>query len=264
MYDYHSHSTFSTDGRNTLEDMIKGARKAGMKEIAITDHYDPDYPSSGWGSGFNPDEYFDELIRLEKKYLKDRILIKGIEIGIQHGETLEKCSNLVNSYDFDFVIGSFHCAEGFDLAGSGYYRGRSVPESVKAFYKYNYDNLKLYKDYDVLGHMNVIDRYSPYVPAYDDFWDIIEETLKMMIADGKGLEINTSSFRYGMGEHTTPSHEILVLYKNLGGEIITVGSDAHRVNDIGYGLDWAFEKMKSVGFRYFTTFRRRQPTFIKL
>lgn len=264
MYDYHTHSTYSTDGNASIEAMIQGALKAGLKEIAITDHFDPDYPSPYWGAEFNEVDYFNDLLELEKKYHKEKILIKGLEVGIQHGATLEKCRKLVNSYDFDFIIGSFHCAEGYELAGREFYQNRSVLDSAKAFYKYAYDNLRDYKDYDVLGHMNVIDRYSPFVPPYDELWEIIEETLKMIIEDGKGLEINTSSFRYGMGELTTPSHEILILYKNLGGEIITAGSDAHRVNNIGDGLNWAYEKMKSVGFKYFTTFRRRQANFIKL
>lgn len=264
MYDYHSHTTYSTDGNDSMEDMIKSAIKAGLKEIAITDHFDPDYPSPLWGDEFHADNYFRDLQDLEKKYHKENILVKGLEVGIQHGSTLDKCRDIVNSYDYDFIIGSFHCADGIELYGPTFYKGRSVPDSFRAFYKYVYDNLKAYKDYDVLGHMNVIDRYSPYVPPYDDLWDIIETILKMIIEDGKGLEINTSSFRYGMGDLTTPSHEILVMYKQLGGEIILAGSDAHRVSDVGYGLDWAYEKMKSVGFKYFTTYRRRQANFIKL
>lgn len=264
MYDYHSHTTYSTDGNASMEAMVKGAIKAGLKEIAITDHFDPDYPYSYWGAEFHEKEYFNDLIRLEKKFYKENILIKGLEVGIQDGETLEKCRKIVNSYDYDFIIGSFHCAEGYELSAEGFYDGRSVVDAVKAFYQYTYSCLKEYKDYDVLGHFNVIDRYSPFVPPYDEMWEIIEATLKMIIEDGKGLEINTSSFRYGMGELTTPSHEILTMFKDLGGEIIVAGSDAHRVHDIGYGLDWAYEKMKSVGFKYFTSFRQRQSNFIKL
>lgn len=264
MYDYHTHTTYSTDGNASMEAMIKRAIEVGLKEIAITDHYDPDYPSEYWGAEFQADKYFNDMLELEKKYHKENILIKGVEIGIQHGETLEKCRNIANSYDYDFIIGSFHCAEGHNLAGPSFYQNRSVIDSVKAFYNYCYDCLKAYKDYDVLGHINVIDRYSPYVPPYDEMWEIIEAILKMVIEDGKGLEINTSSFRYGMGDLTTPSHEILVMYKQLGGEIILAGSDAHSVQDLGYGLDWAYEKMKSVGFKYFTSYCRRQPNFIKL
>ena len=139
-----------------------------------------------------------------------------------------------------------------------------MEDATLAFYKYVYDCLSVYKDYDVLGHINVIDRYGPYVPAYLDLMDMVTEILKLIIDDGKGIEINTSSFRYGMGDYTTPSHDILLRYHELGGEIITVGSDAHCTRDVGDGIKWAYDKMKSVGFQYVTTFSQRKPSFLKL
>ena len=264
LLDYHTHTNFSTDGKATMDSMAAAAAGAGITQIAITDHYDPDYPFSGWGEEFSQVDYQKQLQRTKEKFSKKVDVIKGLEIGIQHGETLKKCRDTVNAYDYDFIIGSFHCAEGFELSCGGFFNDRSVEEATRAFYRYNYDCLSAYKDYDVLGHMNVIDRYGSYIPEYVDFWDIITDILKMIIYDGKGLEINTSSFRYGMGDYTTPTHEILQLYYDLGGEIITAGSDAHSVKHIGYRIDWAYEKMKSVGFRYVTTFRQRKPSFIKL
>lgn len=94
--------------------------------------------------------------------------------------------------------------------------------------------------------------------------DSTAEVLKRIIEDGKGIEINTSSFRYDMGDHTVPSQGILQLYHELGGEIVTVGSDAHAVRDVGFGIQWAYDKLRSVGFRYLTTFCQRKPSFVKL
>ena len=262
--DYHTHTNFSTDGSSSMGEMIANAVKTGIAEIAITDHYDPDYPEPGWGEGFSQIEYTDQLGQCKSKYRNEIQVVKGIEIGIQHGGTLQKCKDAANFYDYDFIIGSFHCAQGYELAMGGFFDNRSVEDATEAFYRYNYDCLSVYKDYDVLGHINVIDRYGAYIPKYNNLWDVVEEILKMIIYDGKGIEINTSSFRYGMGEYTTPSHEILRLYKDLGGEIITVGSDAHRIKDLGYKIAWAYEKMKSVGFKYVTTYRQRKPSFIKL
>lgn len=264
LFDYHTHTDFSTDGHSTMDEMVKAAALAGISQIAITDHYDPDYPLPGWGEEFSQHEYNEQLSLYKEKYKNEITLIKGLEVGIQHGATLKKCSDTVNSFDYDFIIGSFHCAEGFEFAIGGFFNNRSVEEATEAFYKYNYDCLSVYKDYDVLGHINVIDRYGKYVPSYDGLWDIIEEILKMIIYDGKGIEINTSSFRYGMGDLTTPSSEILQLYYELGGEIITAGSDAHRATDVGDGIEWAYEKMKGVGFRYVTTYNQRKPSFVKL
>ncbi len=264
IFDYHTHTNFSTDGHSSMEEMVAAAAKIGIAELAITDHYDPDYPEPGWGEEFSQIDYIKMLEQCKEKYKDEIKVIKGIEVGIQDGETLKKCTGTVNSYNYDFIIGSFHCAEGYELAMGGFFDNRSVEEATEAFYKYNYQCLSVYKDYDVLGHINVIDRYGPYIPKYENLWDIIREILKVIIYDGKGIEINTSSFRYGMGEYTTPSHEILCLYKDLGGEIITVGSDAHRVRDLGSGIGWAYEKMKSVGFKYVTTYNQRKPSFVKL
>ncbi len=264
LLDYHSHTNFSTDGHSSMDQMVKAAIDAGISQIAVTDHFDPDYPDDWWGKGFSLPDYNRDQESIADKYKNQIQLIKGLEVGIQHGDTLEKCREAVKGFAYDFIIGSFHCAEGFELACGGFFDNRTVEEATKAFYKYNLDCLSIYKDYDVLGHINVIDRYGEYIPSYDDLWDIITEILKLVIYDGKGIEINTSSFRYGMGDYTTPSHEILKLYHDLGGEIITVGSDAHSAKDVGYGIEWAYEKMKSVGFKYVSTYSQRKPSFITL
>ncbi|MFA5635150.1 MAG: histidinol-phosphatase HisJ family protein [Anaerovoracaceae bacterium] len=264
LVDYHTHTTFSTDGFSTMREMVSAAADAGLTEIAVTDHYDPDYRLDGWGEEFSQAEYQNELNVIQEEFKDTITLIKGLEIGIQHGDTLKKCRKAVTSFDYDFIIGSFHCAEGFELSCGSFFKGRSVEDATLAFYKYVYDCLSVYKDYDVLGHINVIDRYGPYVPAYLDLMDMVTEILKLIIDDGKGIEINTSSFRYGMGDYTTPSHDILLRYHELGGEIITVGSDAHCTRDVGDGIKWAYDKMKSVGFQYVTTFSQRKPSFLKL
>ncbi|MGI6752216.1 MAG: histidinol-phosphatase HisJ family protein [Anaerovoracaceae bacterium] len=264
MYDYHVHCSFSPDSRTPMTEMVQAAAKAGLREIAITDHYDPDYRDPAWPVNLDFDSYHKEMEAVKERYRGDIKLVKGIEIGVQHGSTLDKCKAAVAAYDYDFVLASFHCAEGYELSHGGYFDERSMEETFPSFYKYVYDCLKEFKDYSVLGHINVVDRYSLYVPEPLYFMDMVEDILKMIIYDGRGIEINTSSFRYGMGEKTTPSHEMLRLYKDLGGEIITVGSDAHSPLHIGSGLEWGYDKLRSLGFRYFTTFDKLKPSFIKL
>lgn len=264
MYDYHTHTSYSDDCSTPMKDMIEAACNLGLEELAITDHFDPDYPDRDYPFDLAISSYYNDL-NIAKEAYKDKIkIVKGIEIGIQHGDTLKKCSQAAKSYDFDFILGSFHCAQGLELYKNAYFQGRSAEDSYLAFYTYMYDCLKAYKDYDVLGHFNIIDRYSDRIPPSSLYMDIVESILKMIIDDGKGIEINTSSFRYGMGDRTTPAIEILQLYKNLGGEIITAGSDAHNPNDIGYKLDYAHYMIKSVGLTYLTTFDQRTPNFIKL
>jgi len=264
MYDYHTHSSFSDDCNTPMRKMIEAACKMGIREIAITDHYE-DYSDSKFPfEDLDLPNYHKALNEVKEVY-KSRIkVLKGIEIGIQHGKSLEKCKARANEFDYDFIIGSFHFAEGFELYRLDFFENRSAEDSYVAFYTYMRDCLMKYKDYDVLGHFNIIDRYTDRIPSFSVYKYLVEEILKIIIADGKGIEINTSSFRYGMGERTTPPLEILQLFKDLGGEIITIGSDAHRARDVGDRLDYAVEMIKSVGLKYFATFDQRKLSFLNL
>lgn len=264
MYDYHTHTSFSDDGTIPMKEMIEAACRLGLKELAITDHYDPDYPDLAYPFVINFKDYHKALNHAKEEN-KSRIkILKGIEMGIQHGEIMEECIRVANSFDYDFIIGSFHCAEGYELYGTRYFDGRSAEDAYIGYYSYMRDCLLKYKDYDVLGHINVIDRYTPRIADSSVYMDLVEEILKIIIADGKGMEINTSSFRYGMGERTTPTKEILQLYSDLGGEILTIGSDAHKPGDIGYRFDYAVEMIKSVGLKYLATYDQRKLTFVNL
>lgn len=245
--------------------MIETACKLGLKEIAITDHYDPDYIDRSFPFELDFDGYHKAMNEAKETY-KDRIkVVKGIEIGIQHGETIEKCKEAANSsYDYDFILGSFHFAEGHELYKTSFYEGRSAEDSYRAYYTYMRDCLSKFKDYDVLGHVNYIDRYTDRIPDFSVYMDLVEEIFNSIIADGKGIEINTSSFRYGMGERTIPTTKMLKLFKDLGGEIITIGSDAHRTKDVGCRLDTAVEMIKASGIKYLATFEQRKLNPLKL
>jgi histidinol-phosphatase (PHP family) len=265
MYDYHTHSLFSDDCSTPTQDLIEAACKMGIKELAITDHYDPVYPNPADPFDLDFTGYHKMLNEMKEAYQNKIKIIKGIEIGIQHGDSIEKCRNVANSYNYDFIIGSFHSAEGYDLYfDKGFFEGRTLEEIYIAFYAYVLDCLKQFKDYDVIGHFNTIERYTEGRPDFSVYRDLVEETLKIIIADGKGLEINTSSFRYGMGERTTPAKEILDLYAELGGEIITIGSDAHRAEDVGYRFDTAVDIIKASGIKYLATFEQRKLNLISL
>ena len=264
MYDYHTHSDFSDDSFTTMNEMIAAAIKKGVLEIAVTDHYDPDYPDPDYPFGIDFPNYHKKLREAAGAY-KSRIkIIKGIEIGIQHGKTLLKCEAAATAFPYDFILGSFHAAYNQDLYTQYFKNNRAVESGFYDFYLYMADCIKEYKNFDVIGHFNVIDRYAGYIPEYAPYMEIIEKILKMLIEDGKGLEFNTSSFRYGMGARTTPSKEILKLYKKLGGEIITIGSDAHKAQDIGYKYHDAVEIIRSYGFQYISTFENRKPAFVRI
>jgi histidinol-phosphatase (PHP family) len=263
MYDYHTHSSFSVDSDEPLEVMVKRAVSLGIKEYAVTDHCDPEYRNELYNAEFDLASYTRELERLEKKYRADVKLIKGVEMGIQHDVTAD-CLAVTGAYPFDFVIGSFHCAEGFEIFDPAYIRGRTAEELYRSFYSYMLQCLKIYKDYDVIGHFNVLDRYADEIPADEAYYDIAEDIVRLLVDDGKGLEINTSSFRYGMGERTTPTIDVLRLYARAGGEIVTIGSDAHRARDVGFMFDRAVLMLRDAGIKYLATFENREVGFVKL
>ncbi|MDR2087937.1 MAG: histidinol-phosphatase HisJ family protein [Clostridiales Family XIII bacterium] len=262
MYDYHTHSSFSADSDEPLEAMLRRAISLGIREYAVTDHHDPHYRNAAYDFGLDLAAYTKELERLTEKYGAEIKTVKGLEIGIQH-DAIEDCLAMTGAYPFDFVIGSFHCAEGFEICDPEY-ATRPAEELYRGFYGCMLQCLRLYKDYDVLGHFNVIDRYAARIPADEVYRDLVEDIMRLLVADGKGLEINTSCFRYGMGERTTPTADMLRLYARAGGEIVTVGSDAHRVRDVGFMLDRAAQMAREAGIKYLATFEHRKVSFVKL
>jgi histidinol-phosphatase (PHP family) len=264
MFDFHTHSMFSSDSRAPLHFMVEKAIALGLDGIAATDHYDPDFSNPNYV--YIPDfqRYHQALLDAEARYSDKIMLAKGLELGIQHGDTLDKCRAAVTAFRYDFILGSFHCAEGHDISERGFYEGRSVEEAYRAFYAYMLTCLQEYDDYDVIAHFNIIDRYSPVIPNNDAYFDIVRKILTLLVERGKGIEINTSSKRYGMGGLCTPTFEILKLYVDLGGEIVTTGSDAHRPEDLGAELASAEEMIRMAGLGRVSVFKDRRVSHIEI
>jgi histidinol-phosphatase (PHP family) len=269
MYDYHVHSNWSSDGAADagIDRMVSAAASLGISEIAITDHDDPVHPDSLTPSEIDVRAYTQALTEAAARWNRPGSpirLIRGMEIGMLLGEALEIGSADARSYDFDFIIGSVHAAKNAYIDEPVYLDTRSYEAAVLDYYEDTLECLETFGDFDVLGHINNIDRYvSPY-PGNELFMDLADKILIRLAETGKGIEINTSSYRKGMGERTTPTLDILKRFKQLGGEIITVGSDAHRPKDVGRDLDKGIEIMKAAGFEYLATFRSREANFVKL
>lgn len=261
-YDYHTHSFFSDDSDTPLTLMLDAGVKAGLAEMAVTDHYDPGYPDAEFPFELPFEEYHRELEKKQEEYSGRIRLVKGIEIGIQHDQ-LEKCRKAARSYDYDYIIGSFHCACAEPLYNGHFFDGKSARQIYEDYYSYVLANLREYDDFCNLGHLNIIDRYAPEIAPFEVYSDLVEEILRHLIENGHGIELNTSSFRYNMAE-TCPSEKMLRLYRSLGGEIITTGSDAHYPEHVAYNFKFACEYLESLGFRYLASYRQRKPDFIPL
>lgn len=265
--DYHVHTFFSTDSEAVPEEHIAKAVSLGMQEICFTDHVDFDYPPQNGQKVFvfDPDRYFSELSALREKY-SGMIKVKiGVELGLNPSCDPQN-TELVNSFPFDFVIGSSHIVDGGDPYYPGFWQGRSPSECIMAYYEAILRNVTLYNDYDVYGHLDYIRRYVPdkaFVYVDGDYSDILDMILKNIVAKGHGIELNTRELSNGL-THFIPTISLLKRYRELGGETVTVGSDAHFTKNIGYAFATARDILLNTGFRYVTSFERRTPTYMPL
>lgn len=267
--DYHMHTSFSTDSETLPKEMAEGAIAKNLRSICITDHYDMDYPFyEDLGENafrFEPAEYFRTLQELQKEYAEQIRIHIGIEIGLQpHLASFYR--NLTESWPFDFVIGSVHLVEGKDP----YYKDRLGAISDRELYRRGFEtileNLNSNTDFDVLGHIDYVVRYGKkqeqeYILS--DYMEIIDAILRKIIHLGKGIEINTAGLKYGL-PFCNPHPEILKRYRELGGEILTVGADGHRPEHIAYAFERVTDILQECGFKYYTEFESRKPIFKQL
>ena len=141
-------------------------------------------------------------------------------------------------------------------------RGKTQKEYNEEYYREIYETMKIYKDYSCLAHLDLIVRYDENgVYPFENVKDMIAEILKLAINDNKGIELNTSSWKYGLSD-TQPSRAILKLYKDLGGKILTVGSDAHVSKMLADHLDDGYAILREeIGFTEICTFETMKPLF---
>lgn len=267
--DYHMHTHHSTDSEADMRAMVEAAVSAGLNKICFTEHQDHGYPySSEFPEGswmLNVDSYLYELLGLREEY-RDRIEIGfGIEIGMQKNVFRDNAIT-AKSHEFDFIIGSIHCVDGFDTYDHKYFDNKTDHEAMERYFESQLENIKLFNNFDVLGHMDYIVRTVPcgekgYSPAV--FSSYIDKILEFLIENEKGIEINTSALRKGFS-NPNPHKDIVKRYRELGGEIITIGSDAHKPEDIASGFDIAEDILKEAGFKYYSTFENRVAFFNKL
>lgn len=262
--DVHMHCGFSNDSETRPEDMVESAIAKGLSVICFTDHYDKDNLDWGDEAIFDVESYFQKMIELQEEY-RDRIDIRiGAEIGMQP-YLAEYYQNFMAQHPFDFVIGSVHSVLEHDVA-LDFFQKHSDPEGYKIYFEEMLQDVQKIKSYDVLGHLDYIVRYSNQGSKgfnLNDYMDIIEEILKQVIAHGKGIEMNMSGLKYGLGA-PHPQPEIIKRYRELGGEIITVGADGHIPEHIAYDYHLADDILKSCGFKYYTEFKGRKPVFVKI
>ena len=265
--DYHLHSQFSADSDLDLDTICRTAVNKGIKEIAVTDHYDIDYMDDTIEFILDKENYLNELEKYQQKFAGKLKIKKGIEMGLQL-HIFEECDNYLAD-DFDFIIGSFHTVEKADLYRGDFFRGYEQWEAYLQYLKTVLNVIKNYNNFNVIGHLDLVRRYgdfdsSPDLMENKTAAELVKEILKILIKKDKGLEVNTSGYHLEDGKNPMPSWNILELYYELGGKILTLGSDSHYSAQIGYKFEETAEKLKEIGFKTLTTFTEGKPDFYKI
>ncbi len=270
LIDCHNHSLHSFDADFSVKEMFKSAVERSLYAFALTDHCEVNFYKE-----HNLDIEIPKSI-LEINSLKGTLgktkLIAGIELGQPLQDTV-RASEFLSTDGLDFVIASLHNAMGeldyyyFDFEKE---TNESIIDITNRYYEELYQ-MASSCDFDVLGHITYPFRYihegkrvNPNLCVPMSLYDeMIYETLKKLVQRGKGIEINTSGLRQTIHE-TMPNEKYIKMYNELGGEILSVGSDAHFPQHVGNGIIQGYEIAKSVGFSYVTYFENRKPVMLKI
>lgn len=261
MFDFHMHSTVSFDGHDTPERMVQAATSAGLKEICFTDHIDYEKDAKWQRMVFDTAVYNAAYDNLTHPAL---IIRRGMEFGMKPDNAAQLSEDLKRR-PFDFVLGSVHTVAELDVYFEPYWEGKTVPQAERQYLEETLACVRAHEDFDVLAHLTFLSKarahptHSPI--RYEDYRELVDEILRTLAQKGKGLEMNTSGVdRCG---DFLPSAVYLRRFKELGGEIVTIGSDAHTADRVGQYTLRACEILKDI-FGYVCTFEGRQPVFHKL
>lgn len=261
MFDFHMHSRVSFDSNGDPMQMAQAALSHGLREICFTDHYDYHDIRSETPDLFTAEAYAEAYGGLEAEGLCIR---RGVEYGLTTWNAPELRALLAERH-FDFVIGSVHYVDGFDPYYPNFWQGKTVEQAFTRYLEHTLDCVRIHSDYDVLGHLNYVckSEHNPsHAPLrYEDYREICDEILRELVRRGKGMEINTSGVdRAGA---FLPDAAFLRRFRELGGEIVTVGSDAHDPARVGQYVPEALAILREI-FGYVCTFADRRPIFHRL
>ena len=280
--DYHVHTSFSDDSFYEMEDVVRDAIKKNIDELAFTDHVDygvkndwdapvtmryrkggPGEPEQMPLANVDYPRYAATFQALKEKYA-DRISLKfGLEFGMQQS-TISQYESLFSRFPFDFIILSVHEINNKEFWNQDFQKGLSQQEYTESYYRELLSLVSSYHHYSVLGHLDLISRYDTAGPyPFSKIEPYVADILRTVISDGKGIEINTSSHRYGLSD-LTPARDILCLYRDLGGTILTIGSDSHKKEHLGAYIDWTKQTLLQLGFDSFCTYSHMEPVFHSL
>lgn len=263
--DVHVHSIFSTDSEAPMEKQADRAIELGIPVLCFTDHIDYDYPVKDLTFDFDIDEYMNKVDDLKKQYAGRLEIYAGVELGLQE-HLAKRYHDLLKNYPFDFAIGSQHLVDNMDPYYPETFEGRSDGEVFRHYFEDTLRDVRAFHEFDSMGHLDYVVRYGRYKAkeySYRTYSDVIDEILKLLVKYNIAIELNTCGLRKRLG-FPNPHPDILKRYRELGGTLVTIGSDAHHPAHLGYQFEEAREILKHCGFSHYAYYVKRQPRFVKL
>ena len=275
MIDTHLHGYRSSDSDTEYEKIIQSAISRGLTGICFTEHYEY-YPFNNRMSCFDVDDYLSEIGTLKQKYNNLKIL-SGLEFSLYKSvfdmTDCDKTIYTMNNYDFDSIIGSVHYVDINSSPEDIYYCEYTAKYNKSEAYKKVLEQyialLPRLPGINIIGHFDYVTRYSQTYDDrniyYKDFSDLFDELFKIIIDMGIALEINTANYikRDDRPENVLDIN-ILKRYRELGGEMVSLGSDAHTPDRIAQKFDEFTQIIKSSGFSYLTHFENRKAILTKI
>lgn len=263
MYDMHIHSDFSIDTDILMEDMVKSAIEKNGKTICFTDHAEFGVGPENIDVVFRTEDFFRKFRQLRYSYADKIEILSGAELGLQPDQ-LEKYAQFAESAPFDFLLAAIHTVRHMDVY-SGLIPRFTAQEALQMYYEDMLQCITEFDLFDSLAHIDYPDRYFPQdkpLPEFSDYREFVEPVLRTLIEKGKGLEVNTGGLRRLPCVHPKP--EILTLYQQMGGELLTFGSDAHRPDFIYHEYRATEKMLKELGFKYIFKYKERKKYPIHL
>ena len=263
--DMHVHTEFSGDCSAKIETMVKKAISLDIPMITITDHIDWDFPEPEFVFDIDMDAYQTSIMELREQYKKEIDIRMGVELGMQP-HLVSRYQEYLSQYPFDFVIASVHLLQNRDPYYEHAFEGLTDMQAYRLYFEAYLENVKCFHDFDALGHLDYVVRYGrekerSYCPA--DYKDVLDEILRLLVDHDKALEINAAGFRKNLG-FPNPHGDIIRRFKELGGDKVTIGCDAHKPTHIGWGLKQTEDLLLDCGFQYYTQYKLRKPEFVKI
>ena len=262
MIDYHIHTSLSADCDVDMMEMAAAADKKGLKEICFTDHYDIDFPSED-DYTVDFELYAKQLSEVKAAYPQINIR-KGVEAGLEP-HSFHRFEKLLENEELDYVVGSVHVVCGLDPYFDTFWKSTGRQKAFDEYARLSLECVKAADFYDVFGHLGYISKYCPMdnnLFKYSDYTGVVDEILTTLVERGQGLEVNTSGLlKTG---NLMPDLPIIQRFKQLGGEIVTIGSDAHASELVGYAADYTLNALKTLGFKYVCAYDKRVPRFFPI